>query len=193
MPRKPDSEASKDAILAAGIALLKRGTTTRVSVDAVAKEAGVAKGLVHYHFKTKKGLFETIAGRLAADRRQAWEHAFRKPDPQQAIDGTWALLTAESDDGTLLAWDMLFGSSGVLPEQTVRDETEAFGGGLGAAAQGMLARLGLHPSIPVSEIGALLSAIVQGMGTLLVRGSDAERLHGAYAAAWVGLLSLTRK
>jgi len=192
MPRKPDSEASKDAILLAGVSLLKSGMSQRVSVDAVAKEAGVAKGLVHYHFKTKKGLFQTVASRLAEDRRSAWQEAFRKRDPQQAIDATWTLLTRESNDGTLRAWDTLFGSTGVLPEQTVKNETEAFGKALGAAAQEMLARLGLRPSIPLSEVGALLSAIVQGMGTMLVRGMQAEDLHGAYAAAWVGLLSLTR-
>lgn len=192
MPRKPNTEASKDAILSAGIFLLKSGTSPRVSVDAVAKEAGVAKGLVHYHFKTKKGLFQTVATRLAEDRRSAWQEAFRKQDPQQAIDDTWTLLTVESSDGTLRAWDALFGSTGVLPEQTVRTETEAFGKALGTAAQGMLSRLGLSPSIPVSEVGALLSVIVQGMGTLLVRGVEPEGLQGAYAAAWVGLLSLTR-
>jgi AcrR family transcriptional regulator len=193
MPRKPDSEASKDAILLAGVCLLKSGTSQRVSVDAVAKEAGVAKGLVHYHFKTKKGLFQTVASRLAEDRRSAWQEAFRKRDPQQAIDATWTLLTKESNDGTLRAWDTLFGSPGVLPEQAVKNETDAFGKALGAAAQEMLARLGLRPSIPVSEVGALLSVIVQGMGTMLVRGMEPEGLQGAYAAAWVGLLSLTRQ
>lgn len=193
MARKPDSQASKDAILEAATLLIMRSGSARISVDAVAKQAGVAKGLVHYHFKTKKGLFERVARHLGQRRREAWERAFQADDPQEAIDATWNLLTNESTNGTLTAWAMLFGSTGMVPEQVVKEEADAFGAALGTATERMLARLGLRPSIPVPEVGTLLSAMVQGMGTLLVRGSAPGNLHGAYAAGWLGVLSLTRR
>ncbi|MGD2134818.1 MAG: TetR/AcrR family transcriptional regulator [Gemmatimonadales bacterium] len=192
MARKPDSDASREAIGQAAIDLIKQRGTERITVDQVAKAAGVAKGLVHYHFKTKRGLFEAVAAEFALERRQRWVAAFGARDPQEAIDKTWAILTEESADGTLRAWGALFGSAGIMPEQAVRDQAASFGRALGEAAQNMVARLGLRPTIPASEVGWLLAAVVQGMGSLLTAGADVEELEGAYAAAWLGVLSLTR-
>jgi AcrR family transcriptional regulator len=41
-----------------------------VSVDQIAAEAGVAKGLLYYYFGSKRGLYATGLGRLAADMRE---------------------------------------------------------------------------------------------------------------------------
>ncbi len=41
-----------------------------VSVDQIAAEAGVAKGLLYYHFGSKRGLYATGLARLAADMRE---------------------------------------------------------------------------------------------------------------------------
>lgn len=190
--RKPDSDAAREAISRATIALIKERGTDKLTVDQVAKAAGVAKGLVHYHYKTKRGLFEAVAQEFAAQRRRRWSDAFGAEDPQAAIDTTWATLTTESMDGTLRAWGALFGSAGLVPEPLVKSETATFGRTLGEAARGMIVRLGLRPTIHASEVGWLLAAVVHGMGVLLMAGADEKELEGAYAAAWLGVLSLTR-
>jgi AcrR family transcriptional regulator len=191
MPKKrTNSEKSKDSIVAAAEALIRHKGAANVTVDQVAKEAGCAKGLVHYHFKTKRGVIEAVAEHLAASRTAEWATAFRAPTPKGAIDQSWALLTRESEDGTVRAWTSMFGPSGVIPEQAVRKAVEDFASALGGAADELLRDLDMEPSILPSENGWLLGAVVHGMGLQLLSGADLEELEGAYAAAWLGILSL---
>ena len=53
-------------------------------------------------------------------------------------------------------------------------------------------KLELTPTIPETEIALLLEAVIDGMGFQLASGCDAQALEGAYAAAWLSILSLTR-
>ncbi|UCF42011.1 MAG: TetR/AcrR family transcriptional regulator [Gemmatimonadota bacterium] len=191
MPKKrTNSERSKETIVAAADTLIRRKGAASITVDQVAKEAGCAKGLVHYHFKTKRGVIEAVAQHVAASRTEAWVAAFRAPTPKGAIDQSWSLLTRESVDGTIRAWTSMFGQGGVIPEQTVRKSIEEFAGALGRAADELLRDLDLEPTILPEENGWLLGAVVHGMGLELLSGADQEELEGAYAAAWLGILSL---
>jgi AcrR family transcriptional regulator len=117
--KRTNAEQSKESIVHAAEALVRRRAATGVTVEQVAKEAGCAKGLVHYHFKTKRGVLEAVAKQLATVRQANWVAAFRAPDARTAIDQTWTLLTNESDDGTILAWNSLFGPGKVIPGEMV--------------------------------------------------------------------------
>lgn len=188
----PRRATSRQGIITAARSVIGQRAAGSVSVDRVAKEAGCAKGLVHYHFKTKRGLFEAVAEDLATKRETAWRTAFDAPTPKDAIDRTWHLLTKESANGTLRAWSYLFGGSGGLPDQTVSSLVARFSRELGRAAAGTLRRMGLAPTVPPEEIGWLLGAVVDGMGLKLLAGADPGELEGAYAALWLGILSLGR-
>ena len=188
--KRSSSKQSKETIVNAAETLVRRKGATGITVDQVAKEAGCAKGLVHYHFKTKRGVLEAVAQHLASDRQAAWAEAFQAADASEAIDRTWNLLTSESDDGTIRAWGSLFGTAGVLPDETVSQAQEGFATTLGNAAQLLLRQLALVARIPPGEIGWLLGAVVHGMGFQILGGGDRRELEGAYAAAWLGILSL---
>ena len=188
--KRASSKQSKESIVKAADALVRRKGATGITVDQVAKEAGCAKGLVHYHFKTKRGVLEAVAEGLSSDRQAAWAEAFRAADAAEAIDRTWSLLTSESDDGTIRAWGSLFGTASVLPDEAVSQAQEGFAAALGASADALLRDLALVARIPPSEIGWLLGAVVHGMGFQILGGGDRQELEGAYAAAWLGILSL---
>ncbi len=189
MPSK--RATTRRAILAAAEALIKERGARSTTVDAVAKAAGCAKGLVHYHFKTKRGLLESVAEHLAVSREGNWTRAFRAPSPKSAIERTWILLTRESADGTIRAWTSLFGPGGNLPDRTVSEALQSFSAALGTAAYRMLEDLNLSPTIPPAEVGWLLGAVINGMGLQVLSQADHKDLEGAYAAAWLGILSLT--
>jgi AcrR family transcriptional regulator len=188
--KRTDSKQAKESIIGAAQDLIRQRGATGITVDQVASQAGCAKGLIHYHFKTKRGLLEAVAAHLARKRREAWVAAFRAPSPKAAIDQTWGLLTKESEDGTILGWSSMFGPGSVVPDQTVSEAAQGFGTALGDSAHRMLRDLGMVPRIPPSEIGWLLGAVVHGMGFQLLSGADRAQLEGAYAAAWLGILSL---
>lgn len=185
-----DKEASRGRILEAACRLLRDRGAGNLTVDAVAKAAGCAKGLVHYHYKTKRGLLEAAAAHFSSEREGQWSTAFDTPSPKDAIDRSWRLLTDESASGVLRGWTSLFTTESPLADSTVKKASRSFATALGHAASDLMRQQGMAPAIPASEIGWLLGAVVNGIGFELASGADRKELEGAYAAAWLGLLSL---
>jgi len=132
------------------------------------------------------------AARLGERRRARWATAFRAPTPDAAIKQSWALLVSEAKNGTIRAWTALCAQGHKVTDQAVNSEAAAFNAALVAAAEGLLKELGLQPTVPLEELGLLLAGVVHGMGLELQAGIPPPRLEGAYAAAWLGVLSLTR-
>ncbi|GBD32061.1 MAG: hypothetical protein KatS3mg081_2223 [Gemmatimonadales bacterium] len=184
-------EASRAAIVAAAFRVLRKKGLAGTTVEAVAREARCAKGLVHYHFKTKTRLLAAVAEDLGATRREEWIAALSAADAKAAIQNSWALLSREARDGTLKAWSAL-AFSGELTGQTVKREAERFAAALSEALGSFLRTLDLDPTVPVSEMGGLLAAVVHGVGLELQAGGDSAHLEAIYAAAWLGLLALSR-
>lgn len=184
---------ARERILENAEALLKHQGAESMSIEAVAAAAGSAKGLVHYHFKTKQGLMSAVAERLTASRKLRWEAAFKAPSAQEAILQTWSLLTKESGDGTVQAWQSLVGVRGRLTDGMAKTLRDDFADICCDSLTSMLSdELGLTPTIPPSEIGRLLEAVIHGMGFQLASGTEEGELEGAYSAAWLSILSLTQ-
>jgi len=88
------SEASpkRTAILAAGARLFMAGGYATVSMDAVAKEAGVSKATLYAHFAGKEALFGAIVGeRCAAIASQAEKLVSSAASPGRALRETGRL------------------------------------------------------------------------------------------------------
>ena len=184
---------ARERILECAEALIKQHGADPVSIEAVATAAGSAKGLVHYHFKTKQGLMSAVAERVTASRTSQWNAAFDAPSAQDAVRQTWLLLTRESGDGTVQAWQSLVGFGDRLTGGVAKKLRAEFADNLCSTLMSMLRdELGLTPTIPDSEIGRLLEAVIDGMGFHLTSGTEETELEGAYSAAWLSILSLTR-
>lgn len=186
----PQAKTSKESILAAAEQAIRETGAFNVTVAAVAQRTGCAKGLVHYHFKTKRALFDKVAHKMAADRRTRWQDALGSATPEEAFRASWRLLTQESTDGTIRAWTSLFTSRDHLPDQTVKSVMAAFSESLGSSVERLFRTVGLAPTVPTAEIGWLLGAVIYGVGLQLEGGAKHQDLEGAFAAAWLGVLSL---
>ncbi len=183
---------AKEAILKAAEKLTGERGAEGVTIDQVARAAGSAKGLVHYHFKTKKGLLSAVAELIAQKRCERWSELLAAESPRDAIDSTWSQLTNESNSGVARAWLSLLGPGSPVPGRTVRKLRSDFVVGLTDALVELLEHgMGLKPTIPKEEIGCLLAAVIDGMTLELGSGTDPGELKGAYDAAWVGILALT--
>lgn len=189
--KRSEPEESMETIASAALRLVRRQGAAGVTVGAVADEAGCAKGLVHYHFKTKQRLWDAAAQKRSDERNRSWAAAFEASSPKAAIQATWDLLVDESVNGTTLAWTTMFGPGGLVSDQAVSSAVSDFGHTLSRSGQAMLERLGMRMRIPASEIGLLLGAVVTGAGFQLLAGIKRDDLEGAYAAAWLGILALT--
>jgi AcrR family transcriptional regulator len=93
--READAEKTRARIVASARRLLlnPRGFA-EFSIDAVAREAGVARMTVYYRFGSKRGLLQGIFDDLAARGGMSeLREAFRKPDPVAALSEFVSVFT----------------------------------------------------------------------------------------------------
>lgn len=184
------ADESKDVLLQAAAELLRDRGAGKVTVASVAEAAGCAKGLVHYHFKTKQNLWDAVAEHVAAARSATWESAFQAPSASEVVANTWMLLVDESVNGTARAWISLVGPQSPLTDRTAKNVMVGFRHTLGAALERFLDDLGVTLRVPNSEVAALLTSVVVGTGLQMLNEGASGELENAYAAAWLGMLSL---
>jgi AcrR family transcriptional regulator len=115
-----DAAPTRRAIIEAALHLLRREGIDGFSVERVARLAGVAKGLVIYHFGSRAALLRRCGAALGAERARRLE---RGPG-LQGIDAGWGALAAQQDDGTTRAW-LSLASAGMMGPTTRSPELEA--------------------------------------------------------------------
>jgi TetR/AcrR family transcriptional repressor of bet genes len=136
MARVSNTEARRAQIADAMVGVVAALGYERASVAEVAKAAGVAPGLLHYHFTTKREVFVAMIGRLAAShlaRIDRWMARADDPATQVArfVDCHLA-RGAEEDPAALACWV-------AVTAEALRDE--AVRGAYEEAARAFVARL----------------------------------------------------
>jgi AcrR family transcriptional regulator len=190
--KRADSEAAKARILDAAQRVLMSDPGTAATVDQIAAAAGCAKGLVHYHFKTKDALLGEVATRLWANRARVWREALSGREAGEALDTAWKLLREESSDGSLAASASLGLSRSIVAGRSVRDGRAGLVRALTDGLVQLFEQMNRSAAVPPSEVAALLAALIDGLGLQLASGEPAEQLEPAWAAFWAAVLSLTR-
>ena len=87
MPRDPPAvkESVRDRILAAAIAIAKKSGAGRLSLDAIARRAGVSKGGLLYHFPKKDALMRALVEHHLSGIDTATREAESQPDRPNAV------------------------------------------------------------------------------------------------------------
>jgi AcrR family transcriptional regulator len=85
--RKAAIDETRERIVNAARELLEaRSGVAGFTLDAVAKQAGVARMTVYYQFESKAGLLDALFDHLAARGRiEELRHAFEEPDPIKGL------------------------------------------------------------------------------------------------------------
>jgi len=156
-----NSSASRSAILAAAVHTLKRGGIEGFTLEAVARRAGVVKGLVLYHYESRGRLLRTAAAQVASERAAGLASALAGAGTV-AVDACWEELRRQAEDGTARAW-------------------------LGLCAAGLIDR----PGSDAGFEGAARQAVLDGCAAALAAGAPLADLRDAYHALWLALLDLT--
>ena len=114
MGRPSNTKERRAQIVSVFALVLARGGYRRASISAIAAEANLTSGLIHYHFRHKKeillslveNLVEELEARLAADARPHRLDALI--DSLLAVDGGDAVSTA--------CWQWIGAEAGHIPE-----------------------------------------------------------------------------
>lgn len=89
------TRSTPDAILDAAIDLFIETGFETTSMDAIAAKAGVAKGTLYYHFKSKEGIVEAIVERFVVGAERAFESIVADPSigPMGKLEAITAKMT----------------------------------------------------------------------------------------------------
>ncbi|HYX82327.1 MAG TPA: TetR/AcrR family transcriptional regulator [Gemmatimonadales bacterium] len=160
MPK--DAASTRSSILAAAVQTLRRSGVEGFTLDAVARRAGVVKGLVLYHYASRGKLLRAAAGEVVAARTSALERALHRGAGTDAMDACWEELRRQAEDGTTRAW-------------------------LSLCAAGLIDRSANNGQFE----DAAREAIIDGTAVALATGVPLADIRDAYDALWLSLLEVT--
>ena len=93
MVNQRDPEATKQRLLQAGFREFHRSGFNAADIDRILEDAGVTKGALYYHFKSKRGLGYAVVTEVLRDWiRDRWLRPLEMaPDPVEALQAlaTW--------------------------------------------------------------------------------------------------------
>jgi AcrR family transcriptional regulator len=186
--RRPRVDAA-ERILRAAVRRIVISGAGALTMHEVAEEAGVSKGLIHYHFHDKETLLarmvEWMARNLVAREREALAHSV----PRHAIDDLWAWLSAELERGHVRVLLELAQWRGPLVERAVHAANLARRSAAAASIDRLFTLLALRPRVPAPLLADVVVPFVDGLAA--ATGIDPEfNARAAFDVFWLSLLSL---
>ena len=173
-------EASKAALAEAAERVLLEAGLSGLSLDRVAREAGCAKGLVNYHFRTKGDLLAAVAARLAARRRERLLTAAQGVGAA-ALDGLWDSVRKAAASGESAGRFALLGLADPAIALPLAD--------LGANWHPLSDQLGKALDAPPLDPESVLAflATLDGLELALLAGAPEEECKAGYYRAILAL------
>ncbi len=80
--------STRENLLRAAIRVVQQGSVSSLTLDAVAREAGVSKGGLLYHFPSKDALIKGLVAQFIAEWNRAMDWEFER-DPTPELPGRW--------------------------------------------------------------------------------------------------------
>lgn len=173
------------------------GGAAALSLSEIARDAGVSKALIHYHFVDKETLLarliDHLVGGMVAREREALRQFEGEHNPL-AVDALWGWLEGELDRGSINVLRELDSYRG----PAVRAAARAAAAARQAAAQETIERLfgilELRPRIEAQLLAAVHVAFIDGLAIRrgLATGDDRDPTppRVAFDVFWLAMLSL---
>lgn len=119
-PRKASRASRREQLIEATIEVVAERGLSRTTLAEVATRAGVAHGLVNFHFSTKDRLLSETLVFLAEEYRQNWTAALARVPPDDPAAQLDALIAADFDpaiasEGRLATWCAFWGEAQSRP------------------------------------------------------------------------------
>lgn len=169
----------KAKIIATAALVVRQSGLTDWTVEAVAKKAGCAKGLVLYHFGTKATLLTELASHVRSERLERRISAL-SVGGAPGLDRLWQVLVRDAEDGTTGLWLGLVAADGSRIRASIEEADRAR---FSAAA---IAAMQLGQDF---EGGTDLLDVLNGFELALLQGRPAELVREGFDRYWLDLLS----
>jgi AcrR family transcriptional regulator len=180
--------ATRERLVSTARELFGRDGYDATSVEAVLREAGVARGSLYHHFENKEALFDAVLDRVVAEAAaEAGRAAAEHDDPVESLRagcGAWLRLSLDHAVQQIALVD----APAVLGWARWRELDEQYT--LGGVRQSLqrLADAGRVPPDQVDALANMLLAAVGEAALLIVAADDPESALDSGLAAFDTLL-----
>jgi TetR/AcrR family transcriptional repressor of bet genes len=179
--RRPRITRRREAIVEAAVSVLGRQGYSETSLKEIAREAGVAPGLLHYHFESKEDLLVAVLAEIQGELTGTWEAALRGvEDPlERLIAGLAAMEGVHRRRPEL--WRLLFDMYTLsLSNPTLQRHCQAVWARATDALEGeirhVLGQLPAYTVVPPHDLAGAVAAALQGISlAALVESSDPDK------------------
>ena len=184
--------ATTEAILTAARRLFGTQGFAATTMDEIAEGAGIAKGAVYHHFKTKEAVFEAVFDLVSRDLVVEIDSAARTEKDVLAamVAGTqhYFAATAKGPTGQIILRD----GPAVLGWERWREiDAQHFGGKMPRALS-VAMEAGLIAKQPVEPLARLLLGAVTEAAVACAGRADIARAGAEYARAFKSLVEALR-
>jgi AcrR family transcriptional regulator len=177
------TDATRRALLDAGLELFCERGYADVGVDEIAAQAGVTSGALYHHFASKAGLFRGVYDELVANTAARIAEA-RRANPQPSLTADCelyldacsepAFFRITADAPTVIGWDAI-----------VDDTQRLIAASLAAAqADGEVAA-----EVPVAATARMLAAALKEAGVMIATSADPVKARAEASAGTRRLLA----
>lgn len=180
--------ATRDTILRAAADGFARRGYEHCSLDGIAQAAGVSKGLLLYHFRTKEDLLGAVERAIFADVLESVKHATDGVGPSLdqalwAMDQAWERLRTEESFLSIYLQAVVRAGLGDGVESI--DVARFIDEHRNLLVEGARTTLGpLVDALPIGieSLADILLATLSGLAITRIQGSDPARADRAYTA-----------
>jgi AcrR family transcriptional regulator len=183
-------------ILNAAARQVAAGGAAALSMSDIARDAGVSKALIHYHFAAKDTLLARLIEHLATGLTER-EHAALAPYVHEhnplAVDALWAWLEGELHRGDIRVLLELDAHRGPEVQAAARAAATLRLSSANETVRRLFGILDLRPRIEPSLLATVLLAFVNGLAmgfSAEAREESATPPRVAFDVFWLAMLSL---
>jgi AcrR family transcriptional regulator len=183
---RPDAT---ERILHAAAARLAISGASMLTMQEIADEAGVSKGLIHYHFHDKDTLLARLVIWMAEGLVRRERAALETSTPRTAIDDLWQWLEAELSRGHLRALVELAHWRSERVRAAAAEAMRLRRIASTTSVERLFALLALRPRVPPVLLGDVLVTFLDGLASAAVAEGGADA-RAAFDVLWLALLEL---
>lgn len=179
----------------AALNCFNRSGSQATSIEDIAREAGVSRTLVHYHFKTKDDLFLQVQLHLFQAVSERIQEAAAKlgPSPTRAgwaLDETWSLMKQARPFFPMFLDQLARSLTDERLKPQFRQQIEERRKMLMDGIRSVLTMTDEKLDAKVPAIADLIMAVLTGLPLVSLLSDDLDRAEGAYQEFKALLLSL---
>lgn len=189
-PPKADAHlAAGERILHATARRLTAAGAVNLSLQDVANDAGVSKGLIHYHFHDKTTLLARLVEWLTDELVRRERGALADTNRQTVIDALWTWLEGELDRGHIRVLVELSQYDAPAVREAIRDSARARRQAATGTIETLFSVLGLRPRLPHPLLADVAVTFLDGLAIDTGLAADGPR-RVPFDVFWLSLLSL---